>query len=54
MSYLSLYFAAFVFAMLVGYYLLPKKVRWLLLLAGSMFFYACFDWKYLPFCCFLP
>ena len=52
MSYLSLYFAAFVLAMMVGYYLLPKKVRWIMLLCGSVFFYVCFDWKYLPFLLF--
>jgi len=52
MSYLSIKFAAFVMLMMVGFYLFPKKSRWILLLCGSVFFYACFDLKYLPFLLF--
>lgn len=32
-------------AILAVYYILPIKLRWLLLLAGSMVFYASSDWK---------
>ncbi len=49
MSYLSLTFAAFVAVMLVLYYLLPMKLRPWILLAGSLFFYGCFDLRYMIF-----
>lgn len=53
MSYLSIFFAAFVLVLIFLYYLLPKKVRGILLLCASLFFYACFSWKYLIFLLFV-
>jgi len=52
MSYLSANFAIFVLVLMVGCYLFPSKWRWVLLLAGSLVFYGCFDLKYLPFLLF--
>lgn len=49
MSYLSLGFVAFVALCLILYYLVPKKIRYVVLLAASIFFYACFDLRYLLF-----
>lgn len=53
MSYISLTFAAFVLVLLLVYYLVPKKARGLILLAGSLVFYACFDLRYLVFLLFV-
>ena len=41
----------FIFAALVVllYYILPKKVQWLVLLAASVTFYITYGWKMLPF-----
>ncbi len=39
MSYIFIYFYLFVGILLVMYYILPKRRRWLVLLAGSMIFY---------------
>ncbi len=39
MIYISLYFYVFVGGMVLLYYVLPKKFRWLVLLAGSIGFY---------------
>ncbi len=52
MSYLSLSFAGFVLLLIVIFYLLPHRARWVLLLIGSLFFYACFGLRYLPFLLF--
>ena len=52
MSYLSLSFAAFVLLAALLYYILPAKWRGGVLLAASLFFYACFDWRYLAFLLF--
>lgn len=49
MSYLSLTFAAFTGLLFILYYLLPIKARGVLLLLGSIAFYACFDLKYSVF-----
>ena len=49
MSYLSLTFAGFVILSLVLYYTVPAKLRWGVLLAASLFFYGCFDLRYLVF-----
>ncbi len=43
MSYISLYFIAFVIAAIVLYYILPAKVRWGVLLVFSLGFYATWD-----------
>ena len=40
MSLISLEFLGFLLAVLVFYYLFPLKFKWLLLLAGSIFFYV--------------
>lgn len=40
MSFTSLTFAIFLGVMLLGYYLIPKKVQWLWLLIGSYVFYT--------------
>ena len=32
--------------MVVGYYALPTRLRWVLLLAGSYFFYMCWNARY--------
>ena len=52
MSYLSLTFVAFVALVIILYYGLPKKLRSGVLLVTSLFFYACFDWRYLIFLVF--
>ncbi len=52
MNYLSLWFMLFVTVVLVLYYLLPQKMRGLVLLISSLFFYACFNIKYLIFLLF--
>lgn len=52
MSYLSLTYAAFVLLLMVLYYLLPVRLRGLVLLAGSLYFYGCFDLRYIPFLLF--
>ena len=52
MSYLSLSFAFFVIVSLFAYWVLLKRVRWVLLLAASLYFYISFDIKYLPFLLF--
>lgn len=39
MNYISIYFYLFVGILLVVYYILPKRYRWFVLLAGSMVFY---------------
>lgn len=43
MSFVSLAFAILLLVVIPLYYLLPQKVRWILLLAASWFFYAYFD-----------
>ena len=49
MSYLSLTFAAFTGLLFIVYYLAPVKARGLMLLLGSILFYAFFDLKYFIF-----
>ena len=39
-TFLSFYFILFVFVLAFLYYVLPGKVRWLVLLAGSVLFYS--------------
>ena len=45
----SFAFYLFLFAVLIVYYLVPKKGQWIVLLVGSMVFYALFSWKFLFF-----
>ena len=49
MQFTSVSFLLFAAAVLLGYYLLPKKIRWCYLLAGSMFFYLMAGVEYLAF-----
>jgi len=49
MSYISLTFAGFVLLAALLYYILPAKWRCGVLLTASLFFYVCFDWRYLAF-----
>ena len=41
MLFTSYNFIAFLIVIFLLYYLVPKKFQWVLLLAGSYFFYAC-------------
>lgn len=52
MTLTSLSFFAFVLAVLVLYYVIPKKFRWIVLLAASAAFYAIVCLKYMPFIVF--
>lgn len=45
MSITSLSFLLFVFAVIIVYYVLPKKYQWMVLLAFSGIFYVSFGWK---------
>ena len=49
MNYLSLGFIAFTVLTALLYYVVPIKLRGGVLLAAGLFFYACFDWRYLFF-----
>jgi len=49
MSITSLNFALFVIAVVIIYYLMPKKTRWVVLLISSYVFYGFFGLKYLVF-----
>ena len=49
MQFTSVSFLLFAAAILLGYYVLPKKIRWYYLLAGSMFFYTLAGVQYLVF-----
>ena len=49
MQFTSVSFLLFAAIILLGNYLLPKKVRWLWLLCGSMFFYLMAGVEYLAF-----
>ncbi|MBQ9030181.1 MAG: MBOAT family protein [Parasporobacterium sp.] len=52
MTLTSLTFFAFVLAVLIVYYLIPKRLRWLVLLAASLVFYGLLALKSLPFILF--
>ena len=49
MQFTSVSFLLFAAVTLLGYYALPKKVRWYYLLAASMFFYLMAGVEYLAF-----
>lgn len=49
MNYLSLVFVAFVAVVFGLYNLFPQKHRWKVLLCASLFFYLCYDVKYIFF-----
>lgn len=52
MTFTSLYFFAFVLAALILYYVLPKKIRWVVLLVASVTFYCICSFKYIAFIIF--
>ncbi|MDZ4858689.1 MAG: MBOAT family O-acyltransferase [Candidatus Hydrogenedentes bacterium] len=47
MLFNSLHFAAFFPVVVCAYFLLPHRLRWMLLLAASYYFYGSWSWKYL-------
>ncbi|MBN1541028.1 MBOAT family protein [candidate division KSB1 bacterium] len=47
MLFNSLQFAFFFFGIVLLYFIIPYRFRWLLLLVGSYFFYMCWNWKYI-------
>ena len=47
MLFNSFEFLLFFPVMFLGYFLLPKKVRWVWLLACSAYFYMCWNAKYI-------
>ena len=49
MLFTSFRFLVFLLALFAGYFLLPKRVRWMWLLLGSAFFYLCTGLKYCLF-----
>ena len=49
MLFTSYGFIAFLAALFVLYYIIPKRFQWLLLLAADLLFYACAGWKGLCF-----
>lgn len=49
MSYISITFLAFVCVMFLLYFLLPKRMQWVVLLIGSYVFYIAAGWKFVPF-----
>lgn len=49
MLFTSYGFIAFIAALFVLYYIIPKRFQWLLLLAADIVFYACSGWKGLCF-----
>lgn len=53
MSYLSIGFAVFVTILFGIYHMVTPKLRWLLLLVASIFFYLCFDVRYVVFLLFV-
>ena len=52
MLFTSFTFFIFLAVVLVLYYAIPKKFRWIILLLGSYFFYIYFSWKFLFFILF--
>ncbi|MGI6315455.1 MAG: MBOAT family O-acyltransferase [Christensenellales bacterium] len=46
MNFNSYSYLIFLPTVVIGYYLLPKKIRWVLLLLASYFFYACWDVRF--------
>lgn len=52
MSFISMTFLIFILVSVVVYYFLPKKLRWMWLLAVSYFYYASSGIKFVPFIMF--
>ena len=53
MNYISLQFVNFFIIIFILYYISPLKLRSFLLLCGSLYFYACFDVRYVLFLLFV-
>lgn len=53
MLFNSLSFLLFFSTVLLLYYFLPSRYRWILLLISSLFFYMCWKWEYI-FLIFIP
>ena len=53
MQYLSFVFIAFVVIVFALYYFIPQKFRWIVLLGASLFFYLCYDVRYILFLLFV-
>lgn len=53
MLFNSLNFILFFSTVLILYYFLPQKYRWVMLLIASLFFYMCWRWQYI-FLLFFP
>ena len=49
MSFVSFQFIIFAGLSILLYYAFPRKARWTVLLAASVFFYCMWDWRGLPF-----
>lgn len=49
MIFTTLKFLVFFIAVFIGYYIVPKKLQWLVLLAASIYFYLCASVKYVMF-----
>ena len=52
MSILSVYFMAFLVFLSIIYYIVPNKLKPLVILAGNIYFYLGFGLKYVPFLLF--
>ena len=53
MLFTSLQFVIFYIVVLVLFFTLPDRFRWILLLAASLYFYMCWNWKYVVFLLFV-
>ncbi|MEM9050872.1 MAG: MBOAT family protein, partial [Bacteroidota bacterium] len=47
MLFNSLDYLIFLPLVVVGFYLIPKQFRWVLLLGASYYFYMCWKWQYI-------
>ena len=52
MGFISLYFLAFIVTLFLVYFLVPKKIRWMILLIFSIIFYLLCSWKSIFFILF--
>ena len=52
MDLISKFFVLFFACVLIGYYLVPRKMQWIFLLAASLGFYAHAGLSFFPFLCF--
>ena len=47
-SITSIFFYIFIALSILAFWVVPKKARWIILLTTSIFFYACYCWKFIP------